>query len=1640
MPLLSLLRYAPFFDGLSSITYELRDARLTTGEQVVFEQRDVHVPTKWSQTALNIAAQKYLRVIYPDTTRTSGTGRKENSIQQMMARIATTLGEWGIKDGYFESGGEAVETFQTELQYLLLSQRAAFNSPVFFNLGVSPNPVCSACFVLGVEDNMNSILDLARTEGTIFKNGAGIGLNGSPMRSRRERLSGGGTASGPLSFMRGLDSMCGVIKAGGTCLAPNQLIYTEHGPVAVKDLARCTKFIVLSYDPPAGRYKAKWAKAWKSGRKQLVRITTDKGSFDLSYDHPVRLSSHDVCRAGDLSAGMSLFSCTVDRQHGHLRVGLHDGNKGKEFFHRLIAQDIMGHDLRGKVVHHHKSDVDNNAVTNLKVTTQSRHARHHGLSQARRGNHVFQLCIFDHAGTLNGMHHRSKFWRRPLRVRHYVNKQRELLLARGSAASMQQLSARQQMLNTGFKLLNLGCDISNFDAYVEARQQHLSRIGSKTKLKRSLIDRFGSYRGYLRELSAGNHRVVKVEHLGKSTVYDVEVDCPTADDKSNDSGHNFVIWPDSEFTGSGIAVFNTRRAAVMRILDCDHLDLLDFVWCKAHEEKKARALKAMGFEATLDKDITFWQNSNLSVRVTDDFMRAVRNHDQWTLRGRHDTDMVEVHDAAELFHQLAQAAHACGDPGLQFHDAINRMHTCPSLGPIVASNPCQPAWATVLIPKGVTTIGEVNIGDLIWSGSQWTAVVQKVCSGVNNVYAYHTRAGVFYGTKNHRVVSNGEKVEVDSAESIDIARTPVPQKLTLDPQDIMDGLVLGDGSVHNASARLVYLIVGSKDESWYKSEVKPLFIKPRMALKQGAWEIKTTLKSSEVPVTYRRKIPKRFRLGAPDKMAGFLRGLYSANGSVCGNRVTLKASSVRVIRAAQVMLSALGIRSYYTVNPPHDVTFSNGTYRCRQSYDLNITADRGVFHSLIGFIQPDKQERLRIACQTAERNWSKSSYEILDKKFIRREPTYDLTVDSPEHTYWTGGLLVSNCGEYNWINWSACNLASINLLSFYQPHTREFDLVGFQHAVKLMTIAQDIIIANATYPDPRIAENVRKTRTIGIGYSNLGALLLNMQLPYDSEDGRLVAAAITAVMTGTAYLTSHELAQCLGAFPAWSEQQNREAMLEVLQQHETAAKQQLVVFGRTRAKLGGPDLYTVAGKIFTDVIDRLSENLTTGLRNAQVSLLAPNGTIGFVMGCETTGIEPIYRLVTTKNMVGGSSMKVGINSLPQVLGSLGYSPPQVEEQLEYLAQHEELVGAPHLESKHWPIFATAVGQNSISPSGHLLMLAAVQPFLSSGISKTVNLPHSATVADVEQAYLDAWRLGLKSVAVYCDGSKHQQPLAGASTGATGGAPVPFDANQPLTPLVLGQALRDGLSFNQLRRTLGVSDEPRDLQITDYTATKWRLPTEIYAVRYKFQVGQVEGYLHVGMFPDTNRPGEIFIRLAKVGSTLAGLLDSFARSVSHLLQHGVPLEVLCKHYKHTKFEPCGITGSPEKELRFADSIIDHIFRWLERRFIVRRRTTSVPMVQLTIIPEPPMRYVAGMLLIDEPERATDDRGHIHDASHLDEADEEELDNEKSDHGAGSTTVPPRSESTGDICTVCGAMLQTTGTCSACPNCGESNGCS
>jgi ribonucleotide reductase alpha subunit len=1272
MPTLTLPRYAPFYDGLETIECEFRDARITAGERVIFEQPHVWVPKTWSQNALNIAAQKYLRVVYPHDASQPGSGQKEASIPGMMNRIVETLANWGVKDGYFAAGSDERDAFGRELVYLLLSQRAAFNSPVFFNLGVTANPVCSACFIVGVDDNMNSILDLVRTEGTIFKNGAGIGLNGSTLRSRREKLSGGGTASGPVSFMKGLDSMCGVIKAGGT----------------------------------------------------------------------------------------------------------------------------------------------------------------------------------------------------------------------------------------------------------------------------------------------------------------------------------------------------TRRAAVMRILDCDHLDLLDFVTCKVHEERKARALLAMGFEASLDKDLTFWQNSNISVRVTDAFMSTVTAGGKWVLRGRHSPDLTEEHDARALLHQIAAATHECGDPGMQFHDTINRMHTCPSLGLQVASNPCFTGDTLVDTAEGFIRFDELERrcrqGDelpLAFSFSRDDSL--PVLRPIQRVWI---------SKRTRKLV----KITTDKG----IALTCTPDHKFL----LRNGAYVAAKDLRpGARLRKIGRSVNAQRAGRHYLNHRTTASCPNGT----EWQARWMWEQVNGPIPAGHEVHHKNEDQTDDRLSNFeLRvcGEHQAEHSAgSGNPRFIDVSPETLV---DLWEEIEGTPKLTRTDCPEQVTPAR--------WNAQVKA-----HGLSGRVPLANMHGIRGQTWAEFAQWISAQREGINDRvrsvkrltLERKVPVYDLTVADTHNFAVTSegadgvhSVIVKNCGEFLWLDYSACNLASLNLLAFYDPETGSFDVAGFQRAVRLMVIAQDLIATNSTYPDPRIAETVRQTRTIGLGYSNLGALLLNMKLPYDSEDGRAVAAAITAVLTGTAYQTSHELARCLGAFPAWADQANRDAMLEVLDRHEAATRQRLLrdLRAERHAQLGGTQLFATAAAIFTNVIQQLSEALPAGMRNAQVSVLAPTGTIGFVMDCETTGVEPLYLLTTTKTLVGGGTLTVTPASLPRVLQSLGYSAEHVGTICRWVEASGEIVDAPHFDPQHLPIFATAVGKNAIAPRGHLQMLAAVQPFISGGISKTVNLPTTATVEDVEQCYLDAWRLGIKAVALYRNGSKALQPMSGASV-----TPEKFDPGKPLDPKLLAAALQEGLSFNDLRKRLGVSNDATDLN--DYTATKWGLPDEIYAVRYKFQVGNVEGYLHVGMFPGTNRPGEIFIRLAKVGSTLAGLLDSFARAASNLLQHGVPLEVLCRHYKHTKFEPCGMTGSREKELKFADSIIDHIFRWLEQRYIVNRKVTLVPTVQLNIIPRPPTRYVAGMLLLDETPVIPDDRGHIHDDTHHHH-------DESDDEGAAEAEFSaPRTESTGDICSLCGAMLRVTGTCRTCPNCGDNSGC-
>lgn len=392
----------------------------------------------------------------------------------------------------------------------------------------------------------------------------------------------------------------------------------------------------------------------------------------------------------------------------------------------------------------------------------------------------------------------------------------------------------------------------------------------------------------------------------------------------------------------------------------------------------------------------------------------------------------------------------------------------------VGVNPCQPAWATVLTPMGIRQMGDIAIGDLIWGRDCWVKVINKTHTGTKDVYRYQTRAGVFAGTENHRVVSRGEKIEAGQSDSIDICLGKIPNTIDHDPQDVMDGLVIGDGTVHKASNDLVLLMVGEKDQSYFDSEIGSLIKRHRPGIKDKSYEVVTTVTAEEVPLTWARQIPSRFRFGSAARVAGFLRGLYSANGSVVANRVTLKASSLNVIHQVQEMLSSLGIASYYTSNKSHEVQFGNGTYECRASYDLNIgtASGRAIFERVIGFIQPYKNQRLSEI--TTKGGFSKITYEITEKVFVNAEPVFDITVDHPEHTYWTGGLLVSNCGEAT-LDKDPCNLFEVIL-------TNTKDEAEFEQAVRLgVRYAKRVTCEDYHWED--INEAVHRYRRIGISIS-----------------------------------------------------------------------------------------------------------------------------------------------------------------------------------------------------------------------------------------------------------------------------------------------------------------------------------------------------------------------------------------------------------------------------------------------------------------------------------------------------------------------------------------------------------------------------
>jgi ribonucleoside-diphosphate reductase alpha chain len=885
----------PGIDPFDEVTWEQRSAVIGNERgEVVFEQRDVEIPSFWSQQATNIVASKYFR-------GQIGVPERERSVKQLIGRVVDTITTWGRKDGYFASEAD-LRSFSDELKHILVYQKAAFNSPVWFNCGFEKAPQCSACFINAVQDTMDSILTLARTEGMLFKFGSGTGSNLSAIRSSREVLAGGGTASGPVSFMKGYDAFAGVIKSGG----------------------------------------------------------------------------------------------------------------------------------------------------------------------------------------------------------------------------------------------------------------------------------------------------------------------------------------------------KTRRAAKMVILNADHPDIIDFINCKVEEEKKAWALIDAGYDGSFTGPAyssVFFQNSNNSVRVTDDFMRAVLDDGNWSTRAVTTGQVMDTYKARDMMRLISEGTYVCGDPGMQFDTTVNEWHPCPNTARINASNPCS---------------------------------------------------------------------------------------------------------------------------------------------------------------------------------------------------------------------------------------------------------------------------------------------------------------------------------EYMFLDDSACNLASINLMKFVRPDG-EFDVTAYKAAVRTLITAQEILVDNSSYPTPAIAKNSHAYRPLGLGYANLGALLMSRGLPYDSDAGRDYAACLTAVMTGEAYAQSARVARDHGG-PFAGYEMNREPFLRVMNKHRDAVK------GITQKNVP-VELYNAAKQAWDDAVT-LGEDY--GYRNAQATVLAPTGTIGFMMDCDTTGVEPDIALVKYKKLVGGGLMKIVNQTVPMALAKLGYTEQQIKAIIEYIDQNETIEGAPQLKDEHLPVFDCAFkaqkGERSIYYMGHIKMMGATQPFISGAISKTVNVPKEATVDEIMEAYIQSWKLGAKAISIYRDGSKRTQPLNTSKD-------------------------KDKVAL-ELEKVVASMGQP----------VRRRLPDERQSLTHKFDIAGHEGYITVGLFAD-GQPGEIFLVMAKEGSTISGFADAFAQAISYALQYGVPLQVLVDKFSHARFEPSGMTKNPD--VRFAKSIVDYIFRWMATKFLSKEA-----------------QYNAGVNL-------REDRADARPAAASKPA--------SSTASTGAPFAAIQNQEDAPPCSTCGSIMVRSGSCYKCANCGSTSGC-
>ena len=1311
------------------IEWELRDAVIGDPANPAFEQRGVEFPRAWSQNATNIVAQKYFR-------GQLGTDRRENSVKQMIGRVAGTISGWGKEGGYFASDNDG-DAFEAELTAILLHQEAAFNSPVWFNVGFEEKPQCSACFILSVEDTMESILGWNTKEGNIFRGGSGSGINLSNIRGSMEPLKKGGTASGPVSFMRGADSWAGTIKSGGKT-------------------RRAAKMVVLDVDHP-------------------------------DIEHFIRCKADEEKKAGALrDAG---FDMSIDG----------------EGFTSIQYQNA------------------NNSV--------------------RVSDEFMEACRDDSE------------WN---------------LLARTTGESVKTLPARDLMNQISDAAWQCADPGMQYDTIIN--RWHTCPESGRINASNPCFPgdaRVHTTKG-LMPIADLYERSVSGERI------DVYTHRQTAGENGSDAGPK----------GEGVVA--TTPLAVMR-----------------------NGVKPI-------VNLRFANGATL---------RSTPNHKIWTLNRGYvpageltESDLVMLNDSPTA----SEAA------SLELPVQVEAAAKSFSRGGSVKYQDLPTHWSTGLAELMGALIGD---GSLTSMQVNWTYGGDDIDDGTADWHE-QLSAELFGGVSRQKMENGTEQLRVGS----EAVRT------------LFKGLGVKSVRAHE------------------------------------------------------KRVPEAI-FSAPDEIQShFLAGLFGADGCVSrvegegkANRyVGLGSRSETMLKDVQKLLSGFGVRGrIYKVSeserPSFTYTRKDGTtveYQSRIGYDLRITGSDLVRFAEIGFSTPRKNAALAALLGETKRYRTKRHTSLLSREDDGQEVVYNLT-EPLHHSYIVDGFVVANCSEYMHVDNSACNLASINLMKF-RREDGSFDTDGFSAVVDTVFLAQEIAVGFSSYPTEEIGVNANAFRQLGLGYANLGALLMSNGMPYDSDEGRNVAAAITALMTGRAYRRSAEISAAMGPYEKY--EMNREPHNNVMRMHRDASYE-------ISSEGVHDELMNAAQAEWETAVATGDKH---GFRNAQATVLAPTGTISFLMDCDTTGIEPDFSLIKFKELVGGGSMTIVNKSVPMALRNLDYSEADIAQIEAHINENNTIVGAPGLKQEHLEIFDVAVGERAITHTGHIDMMAATQPFLSGAISKTVNMPNTATVEDIADAYTRGWQGGLKALAIYRDGSKTAQALR-------------TDAQDK--------------KEEPAGETSGAPEVP----------ARHRMPKTRQSVTHKFSVGGHEGYITAGKYSDDS-VGEIFLTdIGKEGSTMRGMMNAFATAISLGLQYGVPLEVFVNKFSYMRFDPEGITGNPE--IPFAKSMPDYIMRWLASQFIDDPDFLEEQGIMTQEVRNRKEAENTGINLENGSGSGSGNGDHT----------EPTADTGGSAMPAGAAltedvpVVPAKLHVTkgaaelGPACDQCGGMMQRTGSCYTCPSCGNNTGC-